>query len=272
MDPRWLQLASLSTLLGYGWGWLDFEIRPENVGVIAVTAQVVQWLADTRHGRRYDPRSAAITTLSLSLLLRTNSVAVAALAAAVAIGSKAALRVNGKHLFNPANLGIVVAVLGTSEAWISPGQWGNEALLGLLFACLGVTVVTRSERADITYAFLGFYAAMLFGRSWMVNEPVTIPLHRLQSGALLLFSFFMISDPKTTPDSRAGRILFAFLVTAACYVISFRWFVPNAPLWALVALCPTVPIIDRLLPATRYAWPVGSPTAAADRALRPVAA
>src|SRR2546422_5386760 len=44
-------------------------------------------------------------------------------------------------------------------------------------------------------------------------------LKQLQSGALLLFTFFMISDPKTTPDSRAGRILFAIIVaTGAAYV------------------------------------------------------
>jgi Na+-transporting NADH:ubiquinone oxidoreductase subunit NqrB len=254
MDPRYLQLASLGALLTYGLFGLDFEVRPANAVVIAITAQVVQYLADTRQGRRWDPRSAAITTLSLCLLLRTNSVFVAGLASAVAIGSKSLLRINGKHVFNPANLGIVVAVLATGQAWISSGQWGNEALLGLLFACLGITVVTRSERADITYAFLGFYAAMLFYRSWSVNEPVTIPLHRLQSGALLLFAFFMISDPKTTPDSRLGRILFAFLVVVGAYVVQFKYFVPNALIWSLVALCPTVPLIDRLLPADRYQW------------------
>ena len=39
-------------------------------------------------------------------------------------------------------------------------------------------------------------------------------MKQLQSGALLLFTFFMISDPKTTPDSRVGRILFGVLVAA----------------------------------------------------------
>jgi len=43
----------------------------------------------------------------------------------------------------------------------------------------------------------------VIGRSLYVGEPLTIPFHRLESGALLLFTFFMISDPKTTPDSRA---------------------------------------------------------------------
>ncbi len=254
MDPRWLQIGSLGTLLAYGLLGLSFEVHLGNVVAILLTAQATQWWIDHRAGRRWDPRSAAISSLSLCLLLRTNSPLVAGLAAAVAIGSKGYLRAGGKHIFNPANLGIVVAVLGTGQAWISPGQWGNEALLGLLFACLGITVVTRSERADITFAFLGFYAAMLFLRSASVNEPVTIPLHRLQSGAMLLFAFFMISDPKTTPDSRPGRVLFAFLVVALSSVIQFVWFVPNSLIWSLVALCPTVPLIDRVLPAGRFEW------------------
>ena len=61
----------------------------------------------------------------------------------------------------------------------------------------------------MTYAFIAFYCALMFGRSIYLGEPMAIPLHRLESGALLLFTFFMISDPKTTPDSRAGRVLFA---------------------------------------------------------------
>ena len=61
----------------------------------------------------------------------------------------------------------------------------------------------------MTLAFLAFYAGAPLGRALWLGEPLAIPLHRLESGALLLFTFFMISDPKTTPDSRAGRILFA---------------------------------------------------------------
>ena len=41
--------------------------------------------------------------------------------------------------------------------------------------------------------------ALVFGRSLWLGEPMSIPLHRLQNGALLLFTFFMISDPRTTP-------------------------------------------------------------------------
>lgn len=253
-DPRYAQIATLSTLLVYGLFALDFEVRPLNALVILTTAQLTQWLGDRSVGRAYDWRSPLISSMSLCLLLRTNSVAVAALAAAVAIGSKYLVRVNGKHVFNPANIGIVVAVLLTDQAWVSAGQWGNAALAALFFAAVGTTVVQRAERSDVTWAFLGFYSALLFYRSSVVGEPFTIPVHRLQSGALLLFAFFMISDPKTTPDSRAGRILYALLVALGAYVVHFVWFRTNGLIWSLVVFAPVVPLIDRWLPGGRYAW------------------
>src|SRR5207247_1579437 len=92
--------------------------------------------------------------------------------------------------------------------------WGGSLSTSVHVAPRGAggIVVNRAARADVTYAFIAFYAALVFGRSIYLGEPLTIPLHRLESGALLLFTFFMISDPKTTPDSRAGRLLFAALV------------------------------------------------------------
>ena len=103
-------------------------------------------------------------------------------------------------------------------------------------ACLGGLVIHRAMRSDVTYAFLLSYAAILFGRAAWLGDPWAIPLKQLQSGALLLFAFFMISDPKTTPDSRVGRILFALLVAGAAAAVQFVLYRTNGLLWAL-ALC-----------------------------------
>ncbi|MEQ1504998.1 MAG: RnfABCDGE type electron transport complex subunit D [Myxococcota bacterium] len=254
MDPRYFQIATLATLLGYGLFGLEFEVHPANAAVILVTCQLVQWLGDRSIGRPFDPRSSLITSLSLCLLLRTNDLPVAALAAVLAIGSKYVIRVGSKHVYNPANFGIALSVVLTGSAWVSPGQWGNAALAALFFACAGTTVVQRAARSDVTWAFLAFYGGALLWRSWHLGEPMSIPLHRMQSGALLLFSFFMISDPKTTPDSRAGRILFAALVAFGAYVVHFWWFRSNGLIWSLVVLSPVVPLIDRIAPGSAYRW------------------
>src|SRR5256885_429998 len=91
-------------------------------------------------------------------------------------------------------------------------------LLGYGVCWLGLDV-KRAARDDVTVTFRACYAALLVGRSLWLGEPLAIPLHRLESGALVLFAFFMISDPKTTPDSRAGRVLFAALVALGAHAV-----------------------------------------------------
>ena len=179
----------------------------------------------------------------------------------ITVASKFFIRIQGKHVFNPTNFGIV-AMLLTGEVWVSPGQWGNVAFFAFSMACLGGLVVTRSARSDVTFSFIAFYMALVFGRSLWLGEPMSIPIHRLENGALLLFTFFMISDPRTTPNSRAGRILFALLVACGAWYVQFRLFRTNGLLWSLAALSMTVPLIDRLLPGRRYEWSrpgIGSP-------------
>jgi Na+-translocating ferredoxin:NAD+ oxidoreductase RnfD subunit len=153
----------------------------------------------------------------------------------------------------------------TNQVWVSPGQWGSAAFFALLMACAGGIVVNRAARADVTYAFIAFYCALMFGRSIYLGEPLAIPFHRLESGALLLFTFFMISDPKTTPNSRAGRVVFAGLVAFGAWYVQFRLFRTNGLLWSLAAWSMAVPLIDWLLPGSRYAWSSSKPTVSPTR-------
>jgi hypothetical protein len=254
-DPRLYQIAVLSSLLIYGVTRLDLEVRPLPAIAMLATALAVQY-AGTRLARlpAFDPRSALISGLSLCLLLRTGSLGLAVLTAAVTIGAKFVLRIRGKHLFNPTNFGIVAVMLATGQVWVSPGQWGSAALFGFLIACLGGLVVNRAARSDVTYAFLAFYLAVLFGRALWLGQPMAVPLHQVSSGAFLIFTFFMISDPKTTPDSRAGRLLFALLVALGAGFVHFVLFRPNGLILSLAFLSPVVPLLDLLLPGRRYAW------------------
>lgn len=255
-DPRLYQIAVLSGLLAYGWAALEFDITPTRAAMLAGTCLATQFAWTL--GRRlpaFDARSALISGLSLCLLCRANDPLLGAAAAIIAISSKFLVRVRGKHVFNPTNIGLAVMLLLSDTVWVSPGQWGTPAWFAFLMAGLGLLVVTRAARADVTLSFLCFYAALVAGRSYWLGEPAAIPIHRLQSGALLLFAFFMISDPKTTPDSRAGRLVFAALVAAGAWYVQFRLFRTNGLLWSLACGSLLVPLIDRLLPGSRYAWP-----------------
>ncbi|MGH9323900.1 MAG: RnfABCDGE type electron transport complex subunit D [Vicinamibacteria bacterium] len=259
MDPRHYQIATLGLLLTWGLLGLDFDIRWDVAFVMIASALLTQWVG-SRAARLsgFDPRSALISILSLCLLLRTNYFSLAILAAVLTIGSKFLLRFDSRHLFNPTNFGIAVTMAATGGVWVSPGQWGTGAYFAFLLACLGGLVVHRAERSDITYAFIAFYALVLFGRAAWLSDPLQIPLHQVQNGAFLLFAFFMISDPKTTPESRAGRVLFALLVALGAGIIQFVLFRTNGLLWSLLLVSPTTPLWNRLFPGRRYEWKASS--------------
>ena len=254
-DPRYYQIAVLATLLTVGIGVLDFGIHWENAVAIMLAAQATQYLGTRLVSLpRFDPMSALITSLSLTLLLRTELIGLAILAAVIAIGSKFLIRVRGKHVFNPANMALVSLMLISDHAWVSSGQWGSAAVGAFGLACLGFLVLTRARRAETTIAFLCAYGALLFGRAFWLGDPLSIPVHQLQNGALLIFAFFMISDPKTTPDSALGRTVFATLVASVAFTIQFVFYQPNGPILALILSAPLVPLIDAVLHGSHYRW------------------
>ena len=216
--------------------------------------------ARARPSASYEWRSALISALSICLLLRTRNPAWMALAALLAVGSKFALRVpcagrpGTKHVLNPTNGAIVLLLLCGAPVWVSPAQWGHHLSLAFGVAGFGSLVVHRSARSDVTLAFVAAWIAVLFTRAWWVGQAWVAPLHQLEAGSLALFAFHMISDPKTTPDSRAGRILFASLVAVGAGLVQFVLFRTNGLLWSLAACSFLVPLLDRWLPGRGFEW------------------
>ncbi len=261
-DPRWYQIAVLSLLLSYGVIALDFGIHWYNAVAIILTAQCVQFIGMRwARLRGFDPLSALITSLSLTLLLRTDVIALAMLAACIAIGSKFLLRARGKHIFNPANVALVALMFVSERAWVSSGQWGSATIGAFALACLGFLVLTRAKRAETTFAFLAAYVILLVGRALWLGDPLSIPLHQMQNGALLIFAFFMISDPKTSPNTSTGRLIYGVLVASIAYSIQFVFYEPNGPIIALIISAPFVPLLDLIMNGRIYRWeqPLASP-------------
>lgn len=254
VDARYPQILALSTLLALNVLVIDFGARPLN-GVFAVLGCLVtQAVASRWVGIPFDVRSPLITSFSLTLLLRAPSPLWFALAGVIAIGSKFVLRVEGKHVFNPAGFAIVVLLLSGANVWISPGQWGAEIWFVALAAGLALLVLPNARRADIAVFFLVAHATLLAARAHWLGDPLAVPVHQLESGSLLIFAFFMISDPATSPNSRVGRLLFAVSVAALAHDLAFFHQMRPALYFALIALSPAVPLIDRWLPAPRFAW------------------
>jgi len=259
VDARHFQIAALATLLTLNLTWLDFGADPRACAVMIATCCLTQVAASRIVGIPVELRSALITSFSLSLLLRTDALWLYALAAVIAVGSKFLIRIDGKHVFNPATIAIVALVFGSGRAWVTPGQWGAELWFATLLGFLGIMVLQRARRADITLFFLLAHGGLLVARALWLGDPLAIPAHQLESGSLLLFAFFMISDPKTIPDSRLGRLIFAFAVAGLAHYFVFFGQVRPGLYLALALLALTVWPIDRLLPASRHQW-VPAPT------------
>jgi Na+-transporting NADH:ubiquinone oxidoreductase subunit NqrB len=254
-DARHYQIAALSTLVVFNLGWIDFGAKAENTALVLGASLLTQVVCSRFFHVPIDVRSPLITGLSLSLLLRTDEARILALAGVIAIGSKFVLRIDGKHIWNPAGFAIVVLLFtADGHVWISPGAWGSTVWFAALLCFFAILVLGAARRSDIALFFIGSHAALLVARALWLGDPLAIPLHQLQSGSLLIFTFFMISDPRTSPDSRLGRFIFAFSVAALGHYMAFFMQMRPALYIALIALSPFIFPIDRILPAERFAW------------------
>jgi len=255
MDARLYQIAFLAVLLTTGVLLRDFALRPEQMALTFAAGLVTQWLCIRVLGlKRVGYLSAAITCFGLSILLRADTLWVHPLAASIAIGSKFVLRFRDKHLYNPANLGVMTSILLLPGAWISPGQWGTDLALAGWFVALGALVTERARRWDISWMFLACFLGLIAARVLWLGQNPAVFVHQLGNGALLLFAFFMISDPMTIPNRRSMRLVYAGIVALAAFAWQYVLFRPNALVWGLFLCTPVVPLLDWLAPGARFGW------------------
>jgi Na+-transporting NADH:ubiquinone oxidoreductase subunit NqrB len=255
-DARHYQVLFQLSFLLYGIFALDWEIPLLRFNLVILSCLGIQSLFILFVTKDWTGlKSALITAFSLCLMLEANSTWTFILAAVLGISSKFFLKINGKHIFNPANFGIMITLLITGDAWISPGQWGSNAILLMLVGCTGLIVLLRVKRLDTAFAFLIAFLGLSFIRNILyLGWPMDFFWHQFSTGSLLLFAFFMITDPMSTPSARLPRIIWATLVGALTWWISTKLFVHTAPLWALFFMSPLVPVFDKFFKAEKYQW------------------
>lgn len=255
-DARHFQIFFLGTFLTYGILALNWDAHISRFIAIFSACLLTQFVGIVYTSKDFSGlKSAFITSLSLSLMLQTHSVAAAALAGVLAIVSKFLIRFEGKHVFNPANVGIVLSILFTGETWISSGQWGSGFIWVMLVGITGLTVLQRVGRIDTGLTFLLVFGGLQFVK--MVIYQGWTPdvwLHNMSSGTLLLFSFFMITDPVSTPNSRRARVIWSALIAILAYAISQVLYIYAAPIWALFFISPFTAWFDRKFIAKPFKW------------------
>lgn len=270
-DARDYQILFLASFLTLGIATRDWTLKPELIGTIIATCLVTQWISDElvkyleslkndEHFQLSNPlklrslRSAAITALGLSLLLRAGSFTTMMLASSLAILSKHLFKYNNKHFFNPANFGIISVLILTPDAWVSPGQWGDEWWYALLFFGTGGIILKQVGRWDTTAVFLSSYALLEAGRNIWLGWTWDIFLHRLMSGSLLLFALFMLTDPRSIPNAKVSRYIWAFCIAGLTFILRNQYYLPTAIFWALFVLAPLTIVLDIVWTAPRFNW------------------
>jgi len=132
----------------------------------------------------------------------------------------------------------------------------------MVFAVLsfGFIVTTRVQKLDVSLAFLLTFGALLYYRQVIyLGWPHDFFVQSITTGSLLLFTFFMITDPRTTPDHSIARIVWAMLVAAVAFYLATFKFINGAPIWVLVFAQPLVPLLDWLFPARKFNWAASNP-------------
>jgi len=259
-DARAFQILFLAALLTTGVLLRDFSVQAPQIALTFAAGLATQAFWLERLGlQRKGLLSAIVTCCGLSLLLRSDTLWAHPLIATLAMSSKFVLRIRGKHVYNPANLGVIAAITMLPGTWVSPGQWGSDLALAVWFIALGSIVTGRARRLDITWVFLGTYLGIVALRVLLLGQSWAVWSHQLGSGALLLFAFFMISDPMTIPDRPGARVAYAIAVALGAAFWQYVLFKPNALIWALFLLTPAVPLLDRVFPGERFAWRGRSP-------------
>jgi Na+-transporting NADH:ubiquinone oxidoreductase subunit NqrB len=231
-DPRWFQIAGQAAILAALVSFRNFGSPSLHIAAGASACVFLEWVGARLTSGRFDWKSPFITSLSLALLLRANDVWPIIFAAVLGVGAKFVLRFGDRHVFNPANLGIVGALLLGDVAWTSTGEWGSAPWMALMIALLGGLTTWRAGRLDTPFVYLFVYGALIFARAIYLGDPLSIPELRLTNGALVLFAFFTISDPRTTPDRLGERIAVVSAAAALAYILQYHFWISDGVFYA----------------------------------------
>jgi hypothetical protein len=193
--------------------------------------------------------SAHITGLAVSMLLYTNErVMPTAFATAAAIASKHLLRVpvgtGTRHFLNPSNFGITLTLLLFPWIGIAPPYQFTENTSGALDWILPAIIVVSGSfvnwrftgRLPLIAAWLGGFALQALLRAAWFGTPPVAGLLPMTGLAFVLYTFYMVTDPATTPNGVRGQIAFGAGVAAAYGVLMLSHIVFGL-FFALTAVC-----------------------------------
>ena len=280
-DPRLHVAAVVVTIHTLGQVGLRFQVSVPQILAAVLTSAIIGVAVTFRAtGTIVWPASAMLTGSGVALILRvpttppgdhwtTHKWYVFAGVAAFSLLTKHVIRYRGGPLFNPSNVGLVVAFLVLGSTRVEPLDFWWAPLNGWMITAYAVILVgglliTRRLRL---LALAGtFWLALAIGIGLLANSGHCITARWaftpvcgfdfwravMASPELLIFLFFMITDPKSVPRGRVGRVLFGLLVAVTSVLLmapqTTEFGTKVALLGGLVLVCAARPLIDRLVP------------------------
>jgi hypothetical protein len=212
------------TFLGFNRQWWQMALI---VGSGAALEVALSWVF---HRRKVFPLSAIISCTSLGILLNYSHHSwVLFFPVFLTIGSKYLLTFQGRHVFNPSMFGVATSLLFTQElVTAAPAyQWAGGSVTMSLFLAAGALLLfmSRVGKTWLVVSFLVFYALQTAVRAYIMRHHLpwqTLFFGTLESPPFFLFTFYMITDPATSPRTPRGQVLFALALTLVDGVLHFK--------------------------------------------------
>jgi Na+-translocating ferredoxin:NAD+ oxidoreductase RnfD subunit len=281
-DPRLHVAAVIITIHVLGQIGLGFRVSVPQILAAILTCWILEVALTFRQARAFVwPASAMLTGSGVALILRVvgtpandpwsfHAWHLFAAIAGLSLLSKYVIRRGGSHIFNPSNIGLVVAfvVLGASRVepldfwWAPLNGWMIAAYL--VIGVGGLLVTRRLKLLELAAAFwiglavgLGLLAASghCMTANWAFAPVCGFDFWRVvvTSPEVMIFLFFMITDPKTVPAGRVGRVVFGVLVAVTSVLLmapqTDEFGAKVGLLAGLVVVCAARPIVERFVPA-----------------------
>jgi hypothetical protein len=253
--PGWKSMLSLDNryvppvfitliLLGGHFSFGILESYPKTLLAIVTSIGIELLLGRILVHRWINPVSAYITGISVGILIRSPAFWPYALCSAISILSKYVLRIKGRHLWNPSNFGVsaLLFLAGSSVASLSI-QWGNYLWPMLVIWVLGSIIIWRLRRFHITGTYVAAFLVFALLRSYLTGDPWQSEVAPITGPMYQLFVFFMITDPRTTVQSRIGQCAVACAVASLEMILRLCQVV-YAPYYALFIVGPAALLIE----------------------------
>jgi enediyne biosynthesis protein E5 len=226
----------------YQYGILESNFGTAAAILTSILLELVLSLYAT--GRWPHLASCYITGISVGILVRSPLLLPYILCSMLSISSKYALRVKGRHIWNPSNLGVSVMLFLVPDI-IAPlsQQLGNEIYALLIIMCLGSLILFTLGRLHITLTYAAAFIFLSFIRSLVTDTLLITEIALLTAPAYQLFMFFMITDPKTTTRTKFRQCAVAVLVAVVETILRLCREI-HAPYYALFIVAPVTNLLE----------------------------